>query len=332
MPTQQVNQTEPFTNNVVVTVINWNDADATLNCLESVFSSNYPNFEVVVIDNGSTHDPHDLLLSRFPAITYIRNSQNIGYTGANNQGMTIAMERGAEFVWLVNNDATVDPKALPQLVQCMKTDNLIGMASPIVIDISQPKSNYCGSFMDPKTLRYLPSKSIEEFESTFSLKPCEVVLVGAAIFIRTEAIRMVGLLDQRFFAYYEDFDYSLRMTEHGWINTICGTTFVQHQSSKPNRKPHYFYYMARNGLLFVQNHATKQNRSRLVRGWFSYNLKKAANHIAISKNQDAAAIVDGIWNAWKRNFGSFEQRRPTPIWLKKILLWHPYFLAKLLSG
>lgn len=314
---------------VFIIIINWNDVEMTLSCLESVFSSTYQNLQTIVLDNASEVDPENAFVSRFPSIIYVRNNQNKGYTGANNQGISIALDRGADYVWLLNNDATVHEDAISKLVNCMESTPSLGMSSPVLIDSSPHKVNYYGSFMNPVKLRYFPAKTPEEFMEKSKQNPQEVLLVGAALFIRSAALSQVGLLDEDYFAYYEDFDISLRMNRAGWQNSVCFPAVVYHQNSKPDRLPHYFYYMARNGLLFVKKNATKKMRNRLVRGWFAYNIKRAANHIAESKKEDANAILDGIWNAIRGQYGSYEQRKPIPSWLKTFLLSHPYFLAKI---
>lgn len=300
-------------------------------CLRSVMASDYPNFQVIVIDNNSGTDPGDVILKEFANVQYIHNSNNLGYTGANNQGMSIALEQGADYVWLLNNDSTVQRDAISQLVDCMESDPDLGMSSPVLFDSSPGNANYYGGFMNFDIMKDTRAKTAEEFLDKFMQNPQEVVLVGAALLIRTAALKEVGFFDERFFAYFEDFDLSLRMAQAGWQNTVCFSAFVEHQNSKPDRLPHYYYYMARNGLLFVQKHAPRRTRGRFTRKWFANNITKAANYLVKSKKEDSDAILDGIWNAIKREFGPYEQRQPIPSGLKTILLWHPYFIAKLIS-
>lgn len=97
---------------VYIIILNWNGLKDTLECLESVFKLDYLNFEVIVVDNGSTDDSVNVILKTYPQVRLIENRENLGYTGGNNIGMRYAIERDADYIWLLNNDTIVEEDTL----------------------------------------------------------------------------------------------------------------------------------------------------------------------------------------------------------------------------
>src|ERR1700730_11710283 len=100
---------------VVVVVLTWNGRDDTLLCLESLQGVDYPNWEVLVVDNGSEDGSVDAIHGDYPEIVVIETGKNSGYAGGNNVGIESALRRGAEFILLLNNDTTVAPDMLQAL-------------------------------------------------------------------------------------------------------------------------------------------------------------------------------------------------------------------------
>src|SRR5690349_2452680 len=100
---------------IAVLVLNWNGRDDTLQCLESLSKVDYPNFDVIVVDNGSIDDSVQAIRASFPSLLLIENGANLGYAEGNNAGMRVALERGADFILLLNNDTVVDGDLLKEL-------------------------------------------------------------------------------------------------------------------------------------------------------------------------------------------------------------------------
>src|SRR4051794_31005071 len=102
---------------VFVVVLNWNGLNDTLRCLESLAAVTVPPTSVIVVDNGSRDDSVAQISYRFPDVTVLTNVKNEGFASACNQGMVVALERGAAYVLLLNNDTTVAPDFLEHLVR-----------------------------------------------------------------------------------------------------------------------------------------------------------------------------------------------------------------------
>jgi len=123
---------------VFIIVLNWNGKDDTLECLGSLQQLDYPNFETVVVDNGSTDGSEDVIRSAFPSVNFIQTGRNLGYAGGNNVGIKHALSHGADYVWLLNNDTTVDPNALTALVETAQADPKIAVVGSKIFYYDQP--------------------------------------------------------------------------------------------------------------------------------------------------------------------------------------------------
>jgi len=117
---------------VIVVVVNWNGLADTLECLGSLARLDYPNYDTVVVDNGSTDGSVPAIRERFELVMVVENSENLGYAGGNNIGLEHAMRRGADYALLLNNDTLVAPDCLCRLVAAAQADPEVGMAGPII--------------------------------------------------------------------------------------------------------------------------------------------------------------------------------------------------------
>jgi GT2 family glycosyltransferase len=124
---------------VDIIVLNWNGLRDTLHCLQSLKRADYPAFRVLVVDNGSSDASSTSIRQRFPEVTLIENSENLGFTGGNNIGMRQALEEEADYVLLLNNDTEVAPDAVRLLVETAESDPRIGIAGPIIYYYDRPK-------------------------------------------------------------------------------------------------------------------------------------------------------------------------------------------------
>ena len=118
---------------VYVIVLNWNAEAVTAECLESLVGLAYPNYRVVLVDNGSSDHSGAVLARRFPDVCLLQMERNLGYTGGNNVGIRKALAAGADYVFLLNNDTTVAPDLLDQLVDIAESDTSIAAVNPKIL-------------------------------------------------------------------------------------------------------------------------------------------------------------------------------------------------------
>src|SRR4051812_8638607 len=111
---------------VFVCILNWNKSDETLACVSSVLAQDYPNFRVVVIDNGSTDESALALRKLAPPVEIIEHVENLGFTGGCNVGMRYALAHDGDYVWLLNNDCDCEPNTLSLLVDYAEKHRDVG--------------------------------------------------------------------------------------------------------------------------------------------------------------------------------------------------------------
>lgn len=247
--------TEPMLPPVLAIVLNWNNLPDTLECLQSLVESDYPVLHVLVIDNDSVEDPTGAIHARWPGVRVIRTERNLGYGGGNNIGLREALALGVPYVLLLNNDVTVDSGMLRRLIEPVARDARIGMATPTVFFQDHPSEVYWdGGIIDwdaadvSHESRSLPTGNGLTFSEW---------LDGCALLVRTEILGRVGLLDDRYFLYYEDADWSLRAASHGWTNVVVARARAWHKVSHTSggkANPAVQYYYARNCYFFLSLH------------------------------------------------------------------------------
>src|SRR5215213_2485085 len=123
---------------VFIIILNWNGWQDTLECLASLNGLAYSSYEIVVVDNGSTDESEIRIREARPDITLLQTGSNLGYAGGNNVGIRYALEQGAEYVWLLNNDTVVHPASLRTLTSLMQEDSRIAFLSPEMYYYDEP--------------------------------------------------------------------------------------------------------------------------------------------------------------------------------------------------
>ena len=241
---------------VTIIVLNWNGLADTLECLESLSRLDYPNHNVVVIDNGSTDRSPVAVRERFPDVTLIENEENLGFTGGNNVGLRRALEHGADYALMLNNDTEVAPNFLRLLVETADADPRVGTAGPTIYYYDQPRTVWSvGGCVDWQRGRTWMLGLNEHDTGQFGEEPREVDFVtGCALLVKRAVLEQVGLLDERFFVYYEETEWCVRAQRAGFKIVHVPTAKIWHKIPLDARdsSPFVHYYMTRNRLLFLK--------------------------------------------------------------------------------
>lgn len=238
----------------------WNQVELTRRCLRSVGRLDPPAAGVIVVDNGSAADPRAELESALPGITVVRLDRNRGFAGGCNAGIRRALEAGAEAVLLLNNDTTVHPALLGELVAALGADARIAAAGAKTLTDEDPPRihaaygvlTFHGSlvriegWLEPDVGKFDEARDVD-------------MASGSALLLRREALVAVGLLDEDFFAYHEDVDWCTRARRLGWrIRYVPGAIVYHrmHASTGGGYDSPITYLVARNSILFVRKNAT----------------------------------------------------------------------------
>jgi len=241
---------------VTIIVLNWNGLNDTLDCLESLGQLDYKNYKVVVVDNGSVDGSVPVIRERFPGVTIVENGENLGYAGGNNVGLRYAIVQGADYALLLNNDTVVDPAFLRILVDAVQAEPAVGIAGPTICYHERPDVIWsAGGAIDWQRGSTRMVGLDERDEGQFGAEPRTVDFVtGCAILVRRAVMEQVGLLDERFFAYYEETEWCVRVARAGYKILHVPLARMWHKISPSTQadSPLVHYYMTRNRLLFLK--------------------------------------------------------------------------------
>jgi GT2 family glycosyltransferase len=306
--------------NVLVSILNWNGAAKTLACLASLdaeLAATPADVRVLVIDNGSRAEDLAALRSGITSSDIVLKClpQNLGFTGGHNVAIALAIEQGDDFIWVLNNDATVAPGTLAKLVAAIQQDPRCGAVSPVLRDADDGTIIKCVSTHNWQKRISERIVSIEESERIQSEHPASVWVDGTAILFRIKAIEEVGPLDDRLFAYYDDNDIGVRLASQNWHSRCVFDATVFHENKKEVKDfPLYLsYLLQRNEMLFWHKNTPPQYRHLLTlrmidRGLFYAN--KLRKH-GITGHADAVLL--GLYDYMIGKFGPPHHQRKVPL-------------------
>jgi len=239
--------------NVFIILINRNGCEDTKSCIESIHLSSHQNYVVLVVDNDSEDNSVSIIKNDFPEVIVIESDENIGFAGGCNLGIRYALDHGADYVWLLNNDTLVEANTLSNMLAVAKSDQQIGAVGAILLYMDQPDKVQArgGGWVDMwRGMSWHCKNAQDETRLTY--------LTGASMLIRHEAIIDIGLLDASFFMYWEDADYSRRLSKAGWKLKVASNAKILHkESATTGRKSTNFYKMFNHSsALFFRKHST----------------------------------------------------------------------------
>lgn len=319
---------------VVVSVLNWNAAKTTLSCVHSVLAADHQGYavEVLVLDNGSREDDCAALAEGLASVNVrlLRVSRNIGFAAGHNVVIRESLAKGVSFLWLLNNDTLVASDALIRLLSLMTNDPACGAASPVIYALHDAEvMDFCGASHDWAALESKRPSHVNEAHRLESREPSEMWVHGTAVVLRAAALRCTGLLDERYFAYYEDDDIGVRLSRAGWTNRMCFDATIRHSrrvAILADRPAYYFYLMARNSFLFWGQHARGGYRKNLRLRLVSRSLIEAAKLRARGMKDKSDACLTGILHGLSKRTGPPTFESPPPLWILLACRVVPYRL------
>lgn len=265
---------------VFIIVLNWNGKDDTIECLRSLQELAYPNFETVVVDNGSTDGSEDVIRSSFPSVHVIQTGRNLGYAGGNNVGISFALSRGADYVWLLNNDTTVDPQALTALVETAKADPSIAFVGSKIYFYDKPDVIWCvGGTIDLAEGGRTDHPGMgQEDKGQFDRISDVGYVTGCSLLAGRSAIEAIGLMPEEYFLYFEETDWNLAAQSKGYRTVMAPASHVWHKYAEVgDYKDRFIYYSFRNRIRIVRKYALRH-----VLRAVKVNLSLRDEHIAMA--------------------------------------------------
>ncbi|HLR24626.1 MAG TPA: glycosyltransferase family 2 protein [Fodinibius sp.] len=201
--------------NVYIILVNWNGWKDTVECLQSLQKLDYPNYSIVVVDNGSTDQSVQQIRQRFPDIHLIENEENLGFAGGNNVGIRNALEREADYIWLLNNDTVVEKQALTHLVERMEKEPDLGICGSRLIyyhrrDTIQVLGGGRYNKWLATTENFGEHQPVKEPFDRLEIEKELDFIIGASMLVSPKFIDEIGLLSEDYFLYYEEIDWGIR--------------------------------------------------------------------------------------------------------------------------
>lgn len=288
-------QTAPL---VSIVLVNYNQPWLTIECLQSLQNLDYPNWEVIVVDNGSTTAWRPIQ-EAFPQVPLLVSDQNLGFAGGNN--MALSKAKG-EYLFFLNNDTTVEPNVVSTLVHFLQSHPDCGLVSPRIHYAEPPfLIQYAGS--TPINRMTIRNKGIGWKQADIGQYRDERQtehIHGAAMMMPRKVLNEVGPMREDYFLYYEELDWTERTKRAGYTIWYCGTSCIWHKESAAtgHESPLKVFYLNRNRLLFARRN---YKPLEVASAWLFYSMVSLPVHLLkylIKGRFDLAkALVSAyVWN------------------------------------
>ena len=242
---------------ILAIILNWRQPEVTIECVRAVEAMRQPGLEILVIDNGSEDDSIVCLQTALPHISIMALPQNLGFAGGVNHGLRYAIEQGFVYALLLNNDAFPAQDMLQQLLEEVASD--IALLSPKIYYEAEPTHLwFAGGRQHPLLLEMRDSGEREVDGPSWATARDVDYLVGTGLLVNLTAVQAAGLLDEQFFMYYEDLDWSIRLRQAGYRLRLVADAHLYHRVSFSTGgidSPLHRYHLARSSILFFRRHA-----------------------------------------------------------------------------
>jgi hypothetical protein len=233
---------------ISIVVVNYNGKKFLDDCLSSLECQTYGNFEVILVDNGSSDDSVAFTRLNYPDVIVVDNDTNLGFAGGTNSGIRVA--RG-EFIFTLNNDTIADPRMLEEIIRPMQSDPHVGVCGSKML-LSDGRINSTAICISRSGAAW--DRGMEEADNGQYDTMEEVfgACAGAALYRRC-MLEEIGLFDEDFFLYTEDVDLAFRARLAGWKCMYVPTARVVHEhgGTADSGSEKSVYYVNRNLLWYV---------------------------------------------------------------------------------
>lgn len=318
----KVDNTSP-SDSVAVIVVNWNGWRHSLACLESLRRSLDPRWRLYLVDNASADDSLLHLSNLGDDVVLLRSPTNGGWTGGNNLGVRNALRDGYNFIFILNNDATVLPETIGVLRQTQQEYMpRMPILGPVHYKELADDYDFIGADIDPYSgmPRNLDPTSIAKeppplWETSY--------IRGAGLFVHRHHFETIGFFDDAYYLNYDETDWCFRARTLGMKSIMVRDAIIRHVGSASiggNASPLNLYFLVRNGLLFSERHCPISKRLRLGRiyaQWAKSFVPEAPRNrwtwsFLVSRSRHARAFKAGLRDYVLRHYGN------CPDWIREL--------------
>ena len=249
---------------IAVILVNWKKYNLTSNCINSLNKSNYKNFKIILVDNEYSEKSLIELKNKYNELIVFKEKNNLGFAGGNNIGIRYALENDYDYIMLLNNDTEVKENFILPLVERMEKNLFLAAVQPLILNFSNKSIIWNAGGKLNKFLGLTSTRlNNNKLNSSIVFDDYTDWISGCCILIKSEILTKVGLLDEKFFNYYEDVDWSLRMKNLGYDLGFVKESIIYHHgsSSSKNKKnkegvisSKIHYFNIRNHILLLKKH------------------------------------------------------------------------------
>jgi hypothetical protein len=291
---------------VGIVLLNWNRSDLLAACLDSIFRSDFVHTRILVVDNGSSDDSPSRLRAAYPTVEVIENGRNLGFAAANNVGIRRLLATDVDCLLLLNDDTEISPTMLGELVEALYSDDRIGVVGPTIFyHADRRRIWFSGGAVDRFGQAGHPGA--DELDSAGDERVRDVdYITGCALMVKRSVFEQVGLLDERFFAYYEETEFCARVRAAGYRVLLVPWASMWHKVRPDDRpsSPMYLYLMTRNRLLYLRC----TSASALTQLTATVDILRTAMSLAVrprhrARRGHASTLVRGVSDFLRARFG-----------------------------
>ena len=277
--------TQQKTESILILLINWNGKKDTIECLQSLAKLSYANHFILVVDNGSTDDSCTEIQKQFPHIAILQTHANLGFAGGNNIGISYGLKHNFDWILLLNNDTIVNPDFLEKFIECSQKKPEGKIFGAKIYNYSEPKKiDHLGGVWNPNRCDFdsLHQNQIDDDRSFESMQEVDYVC-GACMMIHNQVFRKIGLLEPKFFLFWEETDFCFRAKKAGFSTWTAPSSKIWHKinASFSGGKPHSYYFWWRSRLLWVSRNLPKKEILQMYKNHIIPDLWKISKHFVL---------------------------------------------------
>jgi hypothetical protein len=290
----------------VVLVLTYNGAGLTLDCLRTLDRQSGASFDVLIVDNASPDGTAETLGRERPELEVLQAGSNLGYAGGNNLGLRHALQAGQGPFLLLNNDTLMEPDCLRTLLAVLDRHPGTGVVGPMVYTWGEGKTiSSAGGRIDWRRADAINVGAGDLDDGQYSPRPVDFIN-GCCLLITRQAIEQAGMLDERYFMYWEETDWCSRIHRAGFDVRFEPGARIRHKAAIVPEAlgPTALYYMTRNRILFFRENARAGQRLRPVLHAFHGAYRGVLKETRNGRTEHARALRRGMWDALRGQWGA----------------------------
>jgi GT2 family glycosyltransferase len=302
--------TSPLHPRVGAIVLCYNGIDLTLECLASLLGQDYPKLDVIVVDNHSQDGTVETVSSKYPQVKVIASQENLGYASGNNLGLLTAIDLGCDLFFLVNNDTHLSLDCVSTLVSAIEKNPQAGAIGPMVHTFEGlGRISSAGGKINWRYASAINVGAGEIDDGQYSARAVDFIN-GCGFMVTRKALDRAGMLDPKYFMYWEETDWSMRIWQAGFQVLFEPQAHMEHKATLQDndQSPTTIYYLTRNRLLFFSRYAKFPAKLLTTYSALHGAIVGIGKHRQAGRFAHAKATQLAIRDAFKQRWGRTDPR------------------------